>query len=89
MEVTLNIPRRVKAFGRLWASKFMLANPDWKTGKVYEDDWCSFGDFDLNLWCEDGYLSVCAYLMHEDADGFMTTDYNKHTCVVRKPKEQN
>lgn len=90
MKATLeNIPRKARAFGRLWAIKFMATHPNWRNGEVHEDAWHSYGDYDFNLYCEDGYLSVCAYVMYEDADGFWTTDYSNHTYIVRKPKEED
>ncbi len=66
----------------------MITNPKWRDGETYEDEWNSFGDYDLNLWCEDGYLSVCAYTMHEDEDGFMTTDYSHFAYIVRKEQQR-
>jgi hypothetical protein len=79
------IPRRVKAFGRLWAVKFIATHPRWKTGDPsFEDEWHSFGDYDINLYCDDGYLSVCAYAMYEDEDGFMNTDHSNYVYLVRK-----
>lgn len=78
-----NIPRKAKAFGRLWATKFILANPNWRNDG-YQDEWHAFGDYDFNLYCEDGYLSVCAYAMYEDEDGFMNTDHSDFVYIVRK-----
>jgi hypothetical protein len=78
------IPRRVKAFGRLWAVKFIATNPNWRKGKTHEDEWHSFDGYDINLWCEDGYLSVCAYAEYEDEDGFTNTDYSGFAYLVRK-----
>jgi hypothetical protein len=83
----INIPRKTKAFGRLLAIKFMVTNPRWRDGKAYEDEWHSFGDYDFNLYCEDGYLSVCAYAMFEDTDGFMNTDHSNFVYIVRKEKQ--
>ena len=79
-----NLPRRVKAFGRLWAIKFMVANPNWQDGEVYEDAWYGFADYDLNLWCEDGSLSVCAYATYKDEDGSVQTDTDEFVYLVRK-----
>lgn len=83
------IPRKARAFGRLWAVKFKATHPNWRNGEAYEDAWSSFGDYDFNLYCEDGYLSVCAYAMYEDEDGFMTTDYSNFVYVVRNPKQED
>lgn len=82
-----DIPKKVRAFGRLWAIKFITQNPNWRNGEAYEDEWHAFGDYDLNLWCEDGYLSVCAYPMHEGEDGFMETDHSNFAYIVRKEKK--
>jgi hypothetical protein len=78
------IPTKVKAFGRLWAIKFIATNPRWQHGDAYIDEWHSFGGYDLNLWCEDGYLSVCAYAEYEDEDGFTNTDHSNFVYLVRK-----
>lgn len=84
-ETTINdIPRKARAFGRLWAIKFMMTNPGWRSGDVDHDEWHAFGDYDFNLYCEDGYLSVCAYAMFEDEDGFMNTDHSDFVYIVRK-----
>jgi hypothetical protein len=80
------IPRRTKAYGRLWAIKFTAQNPNWRDGESYEDAWHSFGDFDLNIYCEDGYLSVCAYPMYKDEDGDTCTDFAEFEYLVRKGK---
>jgi hypothetical protein len=82
------IPRRVKAFGRLWAIKFIATNPRWQHGDAHIDEWYSFGDYDLNLWCEDGYLSVCAYAEYEDEDGFTNTDHSDFVYLVRIPSKK-
>lgn len=88
MESSLDkIPRRVRAFGRLWATKFIAKHPNWRNGGAYEDAWHAYGDYDLNLYCEDGYLSVCAYSMYEDSDGFMNTNYSRFVYIVRKQKQ--
>jgi hypothetical protein len=79
-----NIPRKAKAFGRLWAIKFMVSNPTWRDGETHHDAWHSFGDYDFNIYCEDGYLSVCAYAMHMGEDGFFETDYDDFVYIVRK-----
>ena len=78
------IPRRVKAFGRLMSLKYTLANTKWRNGNAYEDEWHSYGDYDLNLYCEDGYLSVCAYPETQDEDGFTMTDHSQFVHLVRK-----
>lgn len=78
------IPRRIKAFGRLWSIKFTLANPNWRNGDTYEDEWHSYDDYDLNLYCEDGYLSVCAYSTYEDEGGYTVTDHSQYVYLVRK-----
>jgi hypothetical protein len=80
-----NIPQRTKAFARLWAMKFIAQNPNWKQGEAYEDAWHSFGGYDINLYCEDGYLSVCAYgLYKEDGDELLTTDHDDFVHLVQK-----
>jgi hypothetical protein len=78
------IPTRAKAFGKLWAIKFIVMNPTWRDGETYEDEWHSFGDYDFNLYCEEGYLSVCAYSIYEDENGFINTDYRDFVHIVRK-----
>ena len=78
------IPTRTKAFARLWAMKFIAQNPTWRDGETYEDTWHAFGDYDLNLYCEDGYLSVSAYPMHKGEDGFMETDHSRFVHLVVK-----
>ena len=79
------IPTRVKAFGRLWAMKFVAQNPDWREGEAFEDAWHAFGGYDLNLYCEDGYLSVCAYAMFKNGyDEFLSTDHDDFVYLVRK-----
>lgn len=88
MEATFEVPRNVRAFGRLWASKFILAHPNWKNGEVYEDAFRQFGDYDLNLWCEDGQLSVCAYPIRTTEDGTQA-DYSKFTYIVRKTQGED
>jgi hypothetical protein len=80
----INIPRRAKAFGRLWAIKFMVTNPTWRDGDTQHDEWHAFGDYDFNLYCEDGYLSVCAYAMHMGEDGFFETDHDDFVYIVQK-----
>ena len=79
-----DIPLQTKAFARLWAMKFVAQNPNWRNGEAYEDVWHSIGDYDLNLYCEDGYLSVCAYSMYKDSDGFMVTDHDNYVYLVKK-----
>lgn len=64
--------------------KFIASNPTWKDGEAWEDAWYSFGGYDINLWCEDGYLSVCAYPEYEDEDGFTSTDHSNFAHIVRK-----
>ena len=81
---TTQIPRRVKAFGRLWAIKYMTNHPFWYRGDDYCDAWYAYGDYDLNFYCEDGELSVCAYPMTMGEDGFMVTDHSQFTYIVRK-----
>ena len=79
-----NLPRRVKAFGRLWAIKFTIAHPNWKDGEVHEDSWHDFGGYDINLYCEDGYLSVCAYATRKNDDGSVQTNTDEFVYLVRK-----
>lgn len=76
------MPRRVKAFGKLWAMKFIATHPNWKKGEAYTDEWYDFMGYDLNLWCEDGYLSVCAYATFE-VGGLTLTDTSDFTYIVR------
>lgn len=83
-----DIPRKVRAFGRLWAIKYIAKNPNWRSGEAYEDEWHAFGGYDLNLWCEDGYLSVCAYPTYEDKEGFINTDHSNFAYIVQKGKQQ-
>ena len=81
---TNEIPRRVKAFARLWSIKYTIANPKWRDGDAWEDSWYSFEGYDINLWCEDGYLSVCAYPETQHEDGFTMTDHSQYVYLVRK-----
>lgn len=78
------IPTRVKAFGRLWAMKFMAQNPNWQEGEAYEDAWHAFGGYDLNLYCEDGYLSVCAYPLYKEEDGTLSADHSNFVYLTQK-----
>ena len=79
-----DISRRTKAFGRLWAMKFVAQHPAWRDGDAYEDTWHSFGGYDLNLYCEDGYLSVCAYPLYKEEDGTLSADHSNFVYLVRK-----
>jgi hypothetical protein len=81
---TENIPRRVKAFARLWALKFIALNPKWQDGDAWIDEWHAFGGFDINIYCEEGYLSVCVYGLFEDEFGNMNTDHCDFICIVKK-----
>lgn len=81
------IPTRAKAFGKLWAIKFIVSHPTWANGDTHHDEWHSFGGYDFNLYCEDGYLSVCAYSVYKDEDGFVNTDTSDFVYVVRKGRE--
>jgi|APGre2960657404_1045060.scaffolds.fasta_scaffold104555_2 hypothetical protein len=78
------IPRRTKAFARLWATKFIVEHPTWHNGETGEDTWYCFGDYDINLYCDDGYLSVCAYPLYKDENGSITTDNSNFVYLVRK-----
>ncbi len=55
----VSVPTKVKVFGKMWALKYILTHPNWKN--EYEDTWTSFSNYDINLYVEEGYLSVCAY----------------------------
>lgn len=77
-------PRRVQALGKLWATKFIATHPNWKTDNTHEDTWYSFNGYDINLYCEDGYLSVCAYPEYIEDGGTITTDISTYTYIVKK-----
>jgi hypothetical protein len=80
-----NISRRTKAFARLWSMKFIALHPNWEDGDAHTDEWYSFGGYDINLYCEDGYLSVCAYgLYKNEEDEFLTTDHDDFVHLVQK-----
>lgn len=76
------MPLRVKAFARLWAMKWIAKHPDWAdSGGTYDDHWYQFGDYDINLWCEDGRLRVSAYALYKDNED-LTTDHSDWVTIV-------
>jgi hypothetical protein len=78
------IPIRTKALAKLWVMKFIATHPNWETDESYIDEWYAHGNYDLNLYCEDGHLSVCAYPMYMGDDGFMVTDHDEYEYLVKK-----
>ena len=81
------IPNTTRAFAKLWAFKFIITNPKWRDGDTFIDEWRAVGDYDINLYCEDGYLSVCAYSMTIGDDGFMERDNSQFIYIVRKGQQ--
>lgn len=78
------IPTRVKAFARLWAMKFSIANPTWRDGEVHEDAFHSYRNYDLNLVCEDGKLMVVAYALQEDEFGNTVMNPSRFVRLIQK-----
>lgn len=82
------MPLRVKAFGRLWAVKWMAENYGWASGEIEDDHWYQYENYDLNLWCEDGRLRVSAYATFKDEDGDTTTDCSEWVTIVDRGRNE-
>ena len=76
------VPEITKQFARQWVKRFLANNPNWDNGWLEEDTWQSCGDFDLNLYCADGYITVNAYPMSQNAEGDWVTDYDTYVLLV-------
>jgi hypothetical protein len=78
----LDIPQRVERFGKSWAQYFAQAQPNWH--EQHHDAWHSYEGYDLNLWVEDGQLTMSVYPLIDDGTGFMTTDTSTWKTIVKK-----
>jgi hypothetical protein len=76
------VPEITKLYAKQWVRKFVVNNPSWGDGWVCEDEWQACGEFDLNLYCDDGYITVNAYPMTQDANGDWVTDYDTYMLLV-------
>jgi len=48
------------------------------------DDWEEYGDYDLNLYCEEGILTVTAYRVRVDENGERCTVTDDYTTVYHR-----
>jgi hypothetical protein len=78
------VPKKVRVFARAWAGAFVARHPKWQTSDIYRDDWTSKGDYDLNLYVEDGRLSVCAYPLTFDPKLGTVADFSQLIVLVEK-----
>jgi hypothetical protein len=78
------VPTGVKVFARAWAGAFVARHPKWRTSDIYRDEWTSKGDYDLNLYVEDGRLSVCAYPLTIDPRLGTVADFSHMIELVTK-----
>lgn len=79
-----NIPDKVIGFAEAWAMMFVDGNKNWRTRDFFEDTWHYFEGFDLNLLCEGGRLTICAYPSNQDDNGSITTNYSDFTVIFTK-----
>jgi hypothetical protein len=78
-----DLPTSVVRYAKIWGLVFQMTHPNWKSQEGYVlDEWRSRGDYDINLFCEDGYLSVCVYKQTTDDLGDTVTDYDYFVRVV-------
>lgn len=77
------VPKKVKVFARAWAGAFVARHPKWQTSDIYRDEWTSKGDYDLNLYVEDGRLSVCAYPLIFENGGLVADTSQLIELVVK------
>jgi hypothetical protein len=82
---TFDIPKSVEMFGKSWALLFSMTHPKWH--EEQHDAWHSHGGYDLNLWVEDGQLTMSVYPLIDDGTGFMTTDTSAWKTIVKKEVE--
>lgn len=81
-----NIPDTVITFAEAWAMLFTDSNKDWKSKDFFEDSWHYFEGFDLNLVCEDGLLTICAYASEVEENGWIWTKTDDFRVIARKGK---
>lgn len=82
-----DLPKTVISFAEKWAEDFINDNPKWKKDKeMWADEWDTVGDYDINLFCEAGFFSVCAYPLTTDDRGDTVADMNTMIRVVEKGK---
>jgi len=84
-EMENNITVNVRTFASDWADKWRKDNRDWTpwNKQFCEDEWEAHGGFDLNLYVDDGVLTVTAYNILTDNEGVQTTDYSNYVVVVK------
>lgn len=91
MIITSDIPLSVQRFARVKAIKFQLSNPKWKSHKgALIDEWDSCGNYDINIYSEDGYLSVSVYphLANKNKDGYIEIDYSNFVTLIKKESKK-
>jgi hypothetical protein len=85
---TKDLPVSVTGFAKKWADDFLTANPKWKRDKeMCVDEWDTHDGYDLNLYCEDGHFSVCAYPLTTDDRGDTVADMDNMITIVQKGKK--
>ena len=76
-----NIPASVKTKAHAWLKAWELSHPMWAKRNLHADIWYGLEGYDLNLYCEDGHLSLCVY----EAEEGVPAGYNN--AVYRIAKE--
>lgn len=80
---TTTIPSTVVDYADEWASEYVREHPTWASFGFWEDDWNSWDGYDLNLYIEDGVMTITAYETERDEFGFLKTKTDSGQAIVR------
>jgi len=89
MKLNNNIPRRTRAYARLWAIKYIASHPNWRHEDGDWDSWLGTDGHDLNIVVTNDGIKVVAYPISYDDMGAFVTDYSSPTVLVDIPNKEN
>lgn len=89
MSSSIHVPFRTRVLAHVWAWLWRVRfYRSWHKPSFFEDTWYSHQGLDLNLYIEDGTLTVTAYrVWRYPEDGTEWTDTDKYTTIIQRSKK--